>query len=147
MSHSWRHEQAHPVALVPAHLLQHRFVVPDRRLGSDAGVGPAVGDQELAAARFEFAQIGIHGIHVADLLVEKLHVAIEIELLPIDIRIVVGDAHEIEQAAGSLVGCALRADRIAQRLAGEDQLTLRVLHAAVKRLDGLHLRVGETRIA
>ena len=42
---------------------------------------------------------------------------------------------------------ALRADRIAQRLAGEDQLALRVLDAAVERLDRLQLRVGEARVA
>jgi hypothetical protein len=43
-----------------------------------------VRDQQLAAARLELAQIGIHRIDVPDLLVEELHVAIEIELLPVE---------------------------------------------------------------
>ena len=56
------------------------------------------------------------------------------------IRAFVGHYRYVLRADG---GRLSGADRIAQRLAGEDQLAFRVLHAAVERLDGDHLRVIE----
>jgi hypothetical protein len=63
--------------------------------------------------------IAIHGIHIADLLVEKLHVFIEIKVVPVDVRIVVRDSHQVKRCTGSRIRAPLCADRIADHR--EDQ--------------------------
>ena len=68
------------VVLLAAHLLLHARVVVDGVARRDRRVVPAVVHQQLAAARLERAQIRVHGVDDgADLLVDDLQVAVEIE--------------------------------------------------------------------
>src|SRR5262249_57936702 len=105
---------------------------PDRGFRRDARVGPAMGQEQLAAALLERAEIRIHRVHVADGLVDDRHVAVEIELLPVQVRIVERDANDVERATRRLIRAAKRTNRIAERLAGKDQLALRIPDAAVE---------------
>src|SRR5262245_38521981 len=52
MAHSRSHEETHPVALTLAHLVEDGLVVPNCRFQRDPRVGPFMGQQEVAAARF-----------------------------------------------------------------------------------------------
>ena len=60
--HARRHEQAHEVVLLAAHLRQHALVVVDGVAGRDRGVVPAVVQEQLAAVRLERRQIGVDGV-------------------------------------------------------------------------------------
>src|SRR3989449_7914418 len=61
MVHPRRHKQAHGVLhlLGPAHCAYYAVVIVDAVLRGDAGVGPAVVQQELSAMREEFFQIRV----------------------------------------------------------------------------------------
>ena len=65
MAHSGSHKEAHPVALIFAHLVEDRVVIPDGVFRRDARIGPAVGQQQLSTVRLEFADVGIDGVDVA----------------------------------------------------------------------------------
>ena len=102
--------------------------------------------EQLSAALLERAEIRIHRIHVTDGLVDDRHVSVEVEFLPVEIRIVERDANDVEHAAGRLIRAAQRRYRIAERLAGKDQFAFRVLHAAVERVDRSQLRRRQARV-
>ena len=100
VSHCGDHEEAHPVVLLLAHFVEHGVVVPDAGFRRDPRIGPAVSDQQLSTARLEFAQVRIHGIHVAFFLVDDLEVPVKIEIVPVVVRVIVRNANEVERAAG-----------------------------------------------
>jgi len=100
VSHAGHHEQADEVALVALHLPEHALVVEDRVLRRDRRVAPPGIEQELASVRLELRQVRIDGVHEADLAVDDRHVAVEVERVPVVVRVLKApDAHGVEAAA------------------------------------------------
>src|SRR5262245_13705120 len=62
----------------------HRRIVLDGVLGRWSGIGPPMVDQQLSATRFEFRQIRIDRIDIADFLEgkRKIHIQFEIHTIP-----------------------------------------------------------------
>src|SRR5207249_4810169 len=87
MPHAGHHEKTGPVGLVLAQLVQDAFVVENGILWRDSGVAPSGIEEQLTAVRLERLEIGIHSVDESNLLVDDRHVAIEVEAVPVVIRI------------------------------------------------------------
>ena len=145
MRHAGDHEEAHPGVLALTHFLEDALVVEHGVLGRDRRVGPPGVQQQLAAVRLERVQVGIDRVDEANLPVDDRHVAIEIERLPVIVGILKRpDPHRVDHLGRRRA--PQRRHRIAERLAGENQLTLAVLEAAVVVLHSLELRPGQTGV-
>ena len=118
--------------------VDHLLIEVDRALRHHAGICPAVVDHELAAVRLEVAEIRIDGIqHACELRVDERDVLVEVERLPIPLR--VAEAHAAEDRVIDEERILAVHDHSPARVAG-----LRSLAAALEA--GIDLHAG-ARIA
>src|ERR1700761_4920426 len=83
VTHAWQHVEPHPVALLWSHFIEHGFVVADRVFRSNGWIGPAVINQELAAASLKLRKIRIDCIDETQLLIEQRHITVHVEGRPV----------------------------------------------------------------
>src|SRR5258708_21387194 len=157
MLHAGGHEQPDElVAGAVAHLRADTFKIANGVSGRHGRIGPAMKQNELAAARSELAQVRIGGIHQrAEPLDDARRIAIKVKLLNFPVRILLHHRAD-KSAAESRLRAVARfqakdpaapaADFRARRKTREGNVAVSSVHSLVNGLQAFNLLVSQTRI-